>query len=95
MPHTVEFTCMTTKKKFEVNDPDVVVLKNGRFAYRAECPWEGKNGRSLVAMKFCSTVDHERFVESRDGQKASRLDKTDAAESEHDAAESEHDAEIA
>eukprot|EP00962_Isochrysis_galbana_P042563 scaffold15973_cov137-Isochrysis_galbana.AAC.10 len=27
---------MTTKQKFEVEDPEVVVLANGRFAYRAE-----------------------------------------------------------
>lgn len=87
--HTVEFTCMTTKKKFTVDDPEVIVLKNGRFAYQVPCPWAGKNGKSLIAVKFCSTVDHKRFI---DRQKASRVDE---AESEHDEAESEHDEEIA
>jgi len=83
--HTVEFTCMTTKKKFTVDDPEVIVLKNGRYAYQVPCPWAGKNGKSLIAVKFCSTVDYQRFIDSRDGQKASRLDE----------AESKHDEEIA
>ncbi len=47
-------TCMTTKQKFEVDKPNVVVLANGRYAYKVECPWEGKNGKKLVAFKFCS-----------------------------------------
>ena len=41
----VTMTCMTTKKKFEVDDPPVVELKNGRYAYR--CGARGrKNGKS-------------------------------------------------
>ena len=67
-------TCMTTKKKFEVDDPEVVVLNNGRYAYRAECPWEGKNGKKLTAFKFCSTEAYRKFQ----------------AKSEHSTAESEH-----
>ena len=59
---TVTMTCMTTKKQFEVDDPDVVVLKNGRYAYRAPCPWEGKNGKQLSAFKFCSSQAHADFV---------------------------------
>ena len=50
----VTMTCMTTKQKFEVEDPPVVVLRNGRFAYRCECPWKGKTGKVLYAYKFCS-----------------------------------------
>ena len=57
----VTMTCMTTKQKFEVEDPEVVVLKNGRFAYRAECPTLGKGGRTLTAFKFCSRADHEAY----------------------------------
>lgn len=77
----VQFTCMTTKKKFDVDDPEVVVLRNGRFAFRAECPWEGKHGKKLNAFKFCSKADYERSI------------GTDA-ESEHiEVAESEHEAE--
>ena len=60
----VTMTCMTTKKKFEVEDPEVVVLRNGRYAYRCACPWEGKNGKKLHAFKFCSRSAYERF-ESR------------------------------
>jgi len=30
----VTFTCMTKKEKFDVVDPKVVVLKNGRYAYK-------------------------------------------------------------
>ena len=51
----VTMTCMTTKKKFDVEDPPVLVLKNNRYAYRVECPWTGKNGKQLFAFKFCST----------------------------------------
>jgi len=55
---------MTSKKKFEVEDPEVVVLRNGRYAFRAECPWEGKNGKKLIAFKFCSAQNFKDF-ESR------------------------------
>ena len=54
-------TCMTTKKKFEVLDPEVVVLRNGRYAFRTECPWEGKHGKKLVAFKFCSAQDYQAY----------------------------------
>ena len=30
---------MTTKQKFEVENPPVIVLRNKRYAYRVECPW--------------------------------------------------------
>lgn len=58
-PTAVTMTCMTTKKKFEVSQPEVAVLRNGRYAFRAECPWEGKNGKKLVAFKFCSSKAYE------------------------------------
>lgn len=54
---------MTTKKKFEVEDPTVVVLRNGRYAFRVECPWEGKNGKKLTAFKFCSAADYQKYQE--------------------------------
>jgi hypothetical protein len=57
---TVTMTCMTFKKKFDVDRPEVVQLKNGRYAYRAQCPWEGKNGRQLFAYKFCSREAYEQ-----------------------------------
>jgi len=53
----VEMTCMTTKQKFTVEDPDVRVLQNGRYAHRVKCPWEGKNGKELYAFKFCSAAE--------------------------------------
>lgn len=40
----------------------VEVLKNGRFAFTSPCPWEGKNGKQLVAFKFCSGKDHAEYV---------------------------------
>ncbi len=61
MVDAVTMTCMTTKKKFDVEQPEVVVLKNGRYAFRAECPWPGKNGKKLVAFKFCSAKDYQNF----------------------------------
>ena len=32
----------------------MIVLRNGRYAYRVKCPWEGKNGKQLYAFKFAS-----------------------------------------
>ena len=61
----VTMMCLTTKKKFEVEDPEVVVLKNGRYAFRAECPWKGKNEKVLTAFKFCSVEDYEHFEKSK------------------------------
>jgi hypothetical protein len=61
----VTMTCMTTKQKFEVEDPEVVVLANGRFAYRAECPWTGKGEKTLTAYKFCSRADHEAYTQKQ------------------------------
>ena len=61
----VQMTCMTTKQKFEVEDPTVVVLANGRYAFKCKCPWEGKNGKELHAFKFCSAADYEAFVERK------------------------------
>lgn len=51
---------MTTKKKFEVVNPEVTVLRNGRYAFKAQCPWEGKNGKILTAFKFCSGEDFRK-----------------------------------
>ena len=73
----VQFTCMTTKKKFDLETPEVVILKNGRYAFCAQCPWEGKNGKTLKAFKFCSKRDYETFVA---GSKAEHIEE---AESEH------------
>ena len=55
--------CLTTKKKFTVENPEVVVLQNGKFCYRVECPWEGKNGKKLTAFKFASRKAYERYLE--------------------------------
>ncbi len=57
----VLMTCMTTKTKFEVEDPPVIVLRNGRYAFKAPCPWEGKNGKQLHAFKFCSAEAHRNY----------------------------------
>ena len=54
--------CMTTKQKFEVEDPEVVVLSNGRYAFRAKCPWKGKRDQDLYAWKFCGQQAYERWV---------------------------------
>ena len=62
--HTVTMMCLTTKKKFDVDDPEVVILANGRYAYRAKCPWGGKNGKELVAYKFCGLAAHQRYIDN-------------------------------
>ena len=59
-------TCMTTKQKFDVEDPTVVVLSNGRYAYKVKCPWEGKNGKQLNAFKFCSAEAYRKFREKQE-----------------------------
>lgn len=77
---TVEFTCMTTKQKFSVEDPEVCVMRNGKYQFKAPCPWDGKNGKKLTASKFCSKRDYEEYcarvsseevVETSDEQKSS------------------------
>ena len=57
---------MTTKQKFEVTDPPVIVLANGRYAYRVECPWTGKSGQTLHAFKFCSKAAFDRYTANAD-----------------------------
>ena len=60
-PTSITMTCMTTKMKFDVVDPEVVVLRNGRYAFKAECPWAGKNGKKLAAFKFCSAQNYKDY----------------------------------
>ena len=55
-------TCMTTKQKFDVENPTVIMLANGRYAYRVKCPWEGKNGKELHAFKFCSKNAYDKYT---------------------------------
>ena len=63
----VTMTCMTTKRKFEVEEPaPTVVLRNGRFAYRCRVPWDGKNGKELWAFKFCSAKAHAEYTKSQE-----------------------------
>lgn len=69
----VTMTCMTTKQKFEAEEPTVVILKNGRYAYKAQCPWVGKAGKELFAFKFCGAADYEHFSNQQ----------SELAESEH------------
>ena len=57
----VQMTCMTTTQKFEVDGPDVVILANGRYAFKCKCPWEGKNGKELYAFKFCSSEAYKNY----------------------------------
>jgi hypothetical protein len=70
MSEKVTMTCMTTKQKFEVEDAPVIVLANGRYAYRVKCPWEGKAGKELFAFKFCSAAAHRAYVASQEQQEA-------------------------
>lgn len=80
MKMTVEFLCMTTKQKFEMENPTAVKLANGRFAYKVECPWTGKGGKQLYAFKFCSASAYE---ESQDKLKAFKDSLEVESESEH------------
>ena len=76
-------TCMTTKQKFEVENPNVVVLSNGRYAYRVKCPWEGKNGKELYAFKFCSAEAYRKYneqTEAPEEPEEQREEQTEAPE---------------
>lgn len=90
-------TCMTTKKKFDVEDPEVVVLRNGRYAFRAECPWEGKNGKKLVAFKFCSAKDYSEqecrksSAEIESPETEGEIEPPETEETQSDAPESEEE----
>ena len=66
----VVMTCMTTKQKFNVSDPEVIVLKNGRYAYRALCPWVGKNSKPLYAFKFCTKGAYENTLKKEKGEES-------------------------
>lgn len=85
-PVSVTMTCMTTKKKFDVLDPDVIVLRNGRYAYRCECPWQGKNGKRLTAFKFCSSAAHQKYKDRRSTEETAEEpteEMPETAECEH------------
>jgi hypothetical protein len=88
----VTFTCMTKKEKFDVVDPEVVVLKNGRFAYKSRCPWEGKDNQTLHAFKFCGRADHEAYI-ARTADPA--IEEEDPAEIEPEAEPAETQPEAA
>ncbi len=70
----VQMMCMTKKQKFEVENPEVVVLSNGRYAYRAMCPWKGKNDRDLYAWKFCGQAAYERWLATKPDESESQED---------------------
>ena len=61
----VTMTCMTTKQKFEVENPEVIIMSNGRYAYKAVCPWKGKNDEELTSFKFASKAAYEKYVSSQ------------------------------
>jgi hypothetical protein len=84
---------MTTKQKFEVDDPCVVVLRNGRYAYRVKCPWEGKAGKELYAFKFCSAAAYKAWEEKQalaaEEMQADRPEEKQALENLPESPESE------
>lgn len=61
----VTMTCLTTKQKFDVENPPVIMLANGRYAYKVECPWKGKNDKVLTAFKFCGKKQYEDYMASQ------------------------------
>ena len=77
---TVIMTCMTTKNKFDVLNPTVVVLANGRFAYKEKCPWVGKNEKELYAFKFCSAAAYQRYVARTNPEEANPEEPNETAE---------------
>ena len=75
--------CMTLKKTFECEDPEVILLKNNRYAYKAMCPWKGKHGNDLYAFKFASTQAYRDFMQkSRNREHSENSDNSEHSESE-------------
>ena len=70
-------TCMTTKQKFTVLEPTVVVLANGKFAYREKCPWTGKNNKELFAYKFCSRKAYDEFLDRNNKENVAPVENSD------------------
>lgn len=62
----VKMLCLNTHQYFDVDDPPCVLLKNNRYAYRAECPWKGKDDQTLYAYKFCSKQAYDAYCEKSD-----------------------------
>jgi hypothetical protein len=83
----VQMTCMTTKQKFDVEQPEVVVLRNGRYAYRAECPWEGKGGKKLISYKFCCASEYEEHIKRGHDEDTSEEDTSEKDSCEEDGKE--------
>lgn len=80
MSEKVTMTCMTTKQKFEVDNPTVVVLSNGRYAYKVKCPWEGKNGKELYAFKFCSAAAYEAYSKTQEEPEEEQPERPESPE---------------
>ena len=85
----VTMTCMTTKEKFEAVDPAVIVLANGRYAYREKCPWSGKSGQPLYAFKFCSRAAFDRYTAMQESAREEEEVASSDADEEKVAAETE------
>ncbi len=76
-PGSVRMYCLSRKLKFDVVDPDIVKMANGRPQYRTTCPWmHAKSGRSLVACKFASTEAYKDKL-LRDAERQEISDDSD------------------
>lgn len=73
---------MTTKRNFDCDEPEVVLLKNKRFAYKAMCPWKGKNGNDLYAFKFATSKAYHDYTLKCLGTIEEHSDDDQASESE-------------
>ena len=78
----VVMKCMTTKQNFTCDEPEVVLLKNKRFAYKAMCPWKGKCGKDLYAFKFATSKAYHDYMQKRLGTIEEHSDDDSASESE-------------
>ena len=62
--------------------PPVVMLSNGRYAYKVQCPWKGKGERLLFAYKFCSTEAYKTYQEQQEPDEPPKSDKSDSEQSD-------------
>lgn len=79
----VTMTCMTTKKKFECETPNVILLKNKRYAYKVLCPWKRDDGKELWAFKFASEKAYNEQL-ARNSQEHSEMNQNKIATKSED-----------
>lgn len=86
--NVVTMKCMVTKKTFEVTNPEVIELKNGRHAYCVEAPWPRANGEPIKCYKFAPRPQTAPVAEIQEPEPEQKMPDLNA-EPESDSSDSE------